>query len=224
MEYHGSRLRAMGLCKECSDSVSRELGGAGFDRLRVEDQVEGVDVNRVHQGLTDRCQMVAHAVTEQGPIYETRSHASRARVAKTCENARRETQLEEAIRADGKSPQVERQRQREVLVCELADGYRACDLLVHHARRPDHPQMQKVLRLAEPMECHVESMQLDDTATLNGKTAGKVGLCGDQCRLESLRQFFWIVTGPSISMGLSGKSVESNNVFSMGGDGVTRTT
>ena len=37
-----------------------------------------------------------------------------------------------------------------------------CDLLVHDAQGQDHPKMQKVERLAEPMECHGESAQLDD--------------------------------------------------------------
>ena len=37
-----------------------------------------------------------------------------------------------------------------------------CDLLVHDAQGQDHPKMQRVERLAEPMECHGESAQLDD--------------------------------------------------------------
>ena len=60
----------------CSESVSFELRDVGFERPRVHEQDDGVDVNRDHEGLTDRCQMVAHAVTEQGPIYDPRSHAS----------------------------------------------------------------------------------------------------------------------------------------------------
>ena len=59
----------------------------------------------------------------------------------------------------------------DLLACETGEGYRGCDLFVHDAQGQDHPKMQKVDRLAEPMKCLGESAQL--AATVIHETSEK---------------------------------------------------
>ena len=64
-------------------------------------KTEGVDVNRVFEGPTDRCKMVAYVVTVWGLFHDPKGHAERATSPRL--NLGRGKQGE-AIRADGMVP------------------------------------------------------------------------------------------------------------------------